>query len=60
MIRLLDRYVLRSWIKLFVVTAIGFPIVAVVSEMIQDLHELLGKGLSIRTIAISYIYGIPA
>jgi lipopolysaccharide export system permease protein len=60
MIRLLDRYVLRSWIKLFIVTAIGFPIVAVVSEMIQDLHDLLGKGLSIQQIAISYVYGIPA
>ncbi len=60
MIRLLDRYVLRSWIKLFIVTAIGFPIVAVLTEMIQDLHDLLGKGLSVKQIAVSYIFGIPA
>jgi lipopolysaccharide export system permease protein len=60
MIRLLDRYVLRSWIKLFIVTAIGFPIVAVVTEMIQELHDLLAKGLSVKQIAVSYIFGIPA
>lgn len=60
MIRLLDRYVLRSWIKLFVITAIGFPIVAVVTEMIQELQNLLAQGLSVRQIAVSYVFGIPA
>ncbi len=60
MIRLLDRYLLGSWIKLFIVTAIGFPIVAVVTEMIQELHDLLGRGLTLRQVAVSYVFGIPA
>jgi lipopolysaccharide export system permease protein len=60
MIRLLDRYVLRSWIKLFIVTAIGFPIVAVITELVQDLHRLLGTGLPLKQILMSYLFGIPA
>ena len=27
--RLLDRYVLTNWLRLFVLTALGFPFVAV-------------------------------
>lgn len=59
-IRLLDRYLLRSWIKLFLVTAVGFPVVAVLTEMVQELNDLLGRGLTVRQIVVSYIYGIPA
>lgn len=58
-LRLLDKYVLRTWIKLFAVTAIGFPLVAVVTEMIQELTALLDRGLTVRQIAMSYLYGIP-
>ena len=59
-IRLLDRYVLRSWVKLFLVTAVGFPVVAVLTEMVQELNDLLGRGLTVRQVVVSYIYGIPA
>ena len=27
--RLLDRYVLRSWLLIFVLTALGFPVVSI-------------------------------
>lgn len=57
---ILDRYLLRSWTRLFVVTALGFPIVAVLTEAVGELTNLLNRGLSIRQIAVSYLYGIPA
>lgn len=60
MITLLDRYMLRSWFKLFIVTALGFPIVAVVTEMVQHMSDLMLKGLSVKQIAVSYLFGIPA
>jgi len=56
---ILDRYILQSWVRLFIVTAIGFPIVAVLTEAIQRLTELLNLGLSVRQIAWSYVFGIP-
>ena len=59
-LRLLDRYVLRSWIKLFLVTAVGFPVVAVLTEMVQELNDLLSRGLTVRQVVVSYVYGIPA
>lgn len=57
---ILDRYVLRSWVRLFIVTALGFPIVAVLTEAIQQLTDLLNRGLSVRQIAVSYLFAIPA
>lgn len=57
---ILDRYVLGSWTRLFTVTALGFPIVAVLTEAIQQLTDLLNRGLSVKQIAISYLFAIPA
>ena len=59
MTTILDRYVLASWVRLFTVTAIGFPIVAVLTDAIQHLTELLNRGLSMKQIAVSYVFAIP-
>jgi lipopolysaccharide export system permease protein len=58
-LRILDRYVLASWVRLFAVTAIGFPIVAVLTDAIQNLTDLLNRGLTMKQIAVSYIFAIP-
>src|SRR5690606_1104620 len=57
---ILDRYLLRSWTRLFVVTALGFPIVAVLTEAVQNLNDLLNRGLTTSQIAVSYLFAIPA
>jgi lipopolysaccharide export system permease protein len=57
--RLLDRYVLTSWIRLFVLTALGFPFVAVLISMIDELNKLLDRGLSVGQIIVSYLYALP-
>jgi lipopolysaccharide export system permease protein len=58
-LRQLDRYVLYSWIRIFVLTALGFPIVSIVINLTDTLNRLLDRGLSMRDIAISYVYSIP-
>lgn len=55
----LDRYVLSAWIKTFVLTALGFPIVAVLIDMTDHLRGLLSKGLTWSEIVVSYLYSIP-
>ena len=55
----LDRYVLGSWVRIFVLTALGFPIVSILINLTDSLNKLLDRGLSMREIAFSYIYSIP-
>ncbi len=58
-LRHLDRYVLTSWIRIFVLTALGFPIVVIVINLTDTLNRLLDRGLTTREIVISYVYSIP-
>jgi lipopolysaccharide export system permease protein len=57
--RHLDRYVLQSWIRIFVLTALGFPVVSILINLTDTLNRLLDRGLTMREIVISYIYSIP-
>jgi lipopolysaccharide export system permease protein len=59
MIRILDRYILRSWITIFGLTALGFPLVSVIINATDNLEKLLDRGLTGREIVISYVYAVP-
>jgi LPS export ABC transporter permease LptG len=58
-LRQLDRYVLESWIRIFVLTALGFPLVSILINLTDNLNRLLDRGLNVKQVAISYIYSIP-
>jgi lipopolysaccharide export system permease protein len=58
-LRQLDRYVLSSWIRLFVLAALGLPLVAIFFNLTDMLSKLLDRGLTMREITISYVYAIP-
>jgi lipopolysaccharide export system permease protein len=57
--RTLDRYVFGSWIRIFVLTALGFPLVSILINLTDTLNKLLDRGLTMREIVISYVYSIP-
>ncbi len=57
--RQLDRYVLQSWIRIFVLTALGFPVVSILINLTDTLNRLLDRGLTMKEIAVSYVYSIP-
>jgi lipopolysaccharide export system permease protein len=57
--RLLDRYVVGLWIRLFVLTALGFPLVSILINLTDSLNKLLDRGLTVRQIAVSYVYSVP-
>ena len=57
--RILDRYVVRSWVVIFVLTAIGFPVVSSLINMTDNLERLLDRGLRLPDIFVSYIYALP-
>jgi lipopolysaccharide export system permease protein len=58
-LRRLDRYVLRSWLRIFTLTALGFPIVAILIDLTDSLNKLLDRGLTMRQIVVSYLYSVP-
>ena len=58
-IRTLDRYVFSSWLRIFVLTALGFPLVSILINLTDTLNRLLDRGLTTREIIISYVYSIP-
>jgi lipopolysaccharide export system permease protein len=58
-LRHLDRYVLWSWVRIFGLTALGFPIVSILINLTDSLNRLLDRGLSMKQIAVSYVYSIP-
>jgi len=58
-IRTLDRYVFGSWVRIFVLTALGFPLVSILINLTDTLNKLLDRGLTMREIVVSYVYSIP-
>jgi lipopolysaccharide export system permease protein len=58
-VRILPGYVLRSWTVIFVLTAIGFPVVSILINMTDNLERLLDRGLKFPEILVSYIYALP-
>jgi lipopolysaccharide export system permease protein len=58
-VRILDRYVVRSWVVIFVLTAIGFPVVSIMINMTDNLERLLDRGLKLPDIFVSYVYALP-
>jgi lipopolysaccharide export system permease protein len=56
---LLDRYVLQSWLRLFLLTILGFPIVATLIDVTDNLKKLLDRGIPFGGIALGYAYLLP-
>ena len=59
MVRALDRYVFVEFWKIFVTTAIGFPILVNIIDLTDNLDKYLGQHLSGGRIALSYLYWLP-
>jgi lipopolysaccharide export system permease protein len=57
--RLLGRYVVGQWLRVFLLTAIGLPFVSVLTQLTDNLRRLLDRDLTPGTIALSYLYALP-
>ena len=55
----LDRYLLREWSRIFLVTTIGFPMIVSVIELTDKLGGYLTRGLTVSDILLGYLAGIP-
>jgi lipopolysaccharide export system permease protein len=59
MMRALDRYVLKEWLRIFLITSFGFPIMIVIIDLTEKLDTYLQRQIPARDIGVSYIYGVP-
>ena len=55
----LDRYVLAEFLKIFVTTSLGFPLLLVIIDLTDQLEKYLARNLPKQDIALSYLYWIP-
>lgn len=56
---LLDRYLAREWATIFVITVLGFPLVAIILDLTDQLDEYLSRGSEPAAIALSYLFSLP-
>ena len=57
--RTLDRYLLREWFRVFLVTLLGFPILVIVIDLTDKLDRYMSRGITPRAVALSYVFDLP-
>jgi len=57
--RTLDRYVVRDWLRVFLVTLLGFPILVIVIDLTDKLDRYMGRGIAPQVVAYSYVFDLP-
>ncbi|MEX2181263.1 MAG: LptF/LptG family permease [Gemmatimonadaceae bacterium] len=58
-LRPLDRYVLVEFWKVLAATALGFPLLVIVIDISEKMDNYFARELTVRDIALAYLYGIP-
>jgi lipopolysaccharide export system permease protein len=58
-LRPLDRYVFAEFWKIFIVTALGLPILVVIIDLTENVDKYLNRHIPVPDIALSYVYWIP-
>jgi len=59
MIRILDRYLLKEWFKIFLLAGLGLPLVVILIELTENLDQYLLKDLAPADIALGYVFSLP-
>jgi lipopolysaccharide export system permease protein len=58
-IRTLDRYLVREWLRVFLITLLGFPILVIVIDLTDKLDQYLNRGVKPAAVALSYVFYFP-
>jgi len=57
--RTLTRYVVREWLKVFWVTALGFPVLVIAIDLAENFQRYLGRGIGRGTVLLGLLYSVP-
>lgn len=58
-LRLLDRYILGLWLRIFVITALGLPLTTILIELTDKINWWLHDGLTWKQMALACILKLP-
>lgn len=58
-VRPLDRYVFGEFWKIFMATAVGFPLLLIIFDLTDNLDTYLNRRLTQTDLLLSYIYWLP-
>lgn len=59
MIRILDRLLFRTFLKLFLGFVLGAPVLFVVGDIVQEIDRYFARGLTFGEVAFAYLYKFP-
>ena len=57
--RTLDRYLLSEWLRVFLITLLGFPILVIVIDLTDKLDTYMARGIKPSAVALSYVFDLP-
>ena len=57
--RILDRYVMAQFLRVFGACVIGVPLLFIVIDLVDNLDVYLGRGLSRLDVLLHYVYQFP-
>ncbi len=58
-LRVLDAYVAREFLTIFVVTVIGFPLITIMFNLTDNIDRYLARNISGKNIFLAYLYYFP-
>lgn len=58
-IRILDRLVARTFLRLFLIFVLGAPLLFILGDATENLDRYLDRGLPLGRVLISYVYQFP-
>ncbi len=57
--RILDRYVLRQFLRIFAICILGVPLLFIVIDLTDSLDRYLARGATQSEVALYYVYQFP-
>lgn len=57
--RILDRYVMTQFLRIFGAAVLGVPFLFIVIDLVDNLDSYLGRGLSRLDVLLHYVYEFP-
>ncbi len=55
-LRLLDAYVAREFVRIFLITAFGFPVFTTLINLTDRIDTYMARGITTRAIALAHVY----
>jgi lipopolysaccharide export system permease protein len=59
MIRLIDRYVAREFMKLFVLSSLGIPLLFILGDWTEKIDSFSRRNIPVHEVALGYFYQMP-